>query len=316
MEEIQITTPVPQTDARTQAAQGRKLGFAAIFGAVLIWGPTYVATKIALVDMGPYLLAFMRFVLAIALLIPIAVNTLRKERNLKLPYGRLVLMGLTGGACYFAFQNLSLLYITAFEASLIGAMLPVVVAVVSWLVIGERLTPIQIGGIILAVAGVIFMTVLGNAALEASFSILGYLFLLGSAFSWAFFTILGRGVNATLPSTVVAAFNALFGAIFLLPLAIVDLAQSGWPQVSPLSWAMIAYLGLAGSGLSFLFWNYGLKTVSAGEAGTATNLGPFLGAYSAWAFLGEPITWAHIVGGIVVVAGVMLVTRQESHQNL
>ena len=287
----------------------RKLGFAAICGAVLIWGPTYVATKIALVELGPYLVGFLRSVVALLLLGPILITSFGELKGQKLPFGRLLLMGLTGGAGYFAFQNLSLLYITAFEASLIGAMLPVVVAVVSWLVLGEKLTKVQVGGVFLAVIGVVFMSVLGNAAVETSFSLIGYLLLLGSALAWALFTILGRRVNAILAPTVVTAFNALFGAAFLLPLAMLDLVGSGWPQVSPLTWAMVAYLGLAGSGLAFLLWNYGLKTVSAGEAGTVTNLGPFLGAYFAWTFLGEPITWAHLVGGGIVVAGVMLVSR-------
>lgn len=207
-------------------------------------------------------------------------------------------MGLSGGALYFALQNAGQLYVTALEASLIGAVLPVVVALMSWLFLKERLRLSQVAGIGLTVAGVVFTVLWTAGARGATFSVAGYLLLTGSAVAWAVFTILGRGIDPETPSAVVAAFNVAFGALFLLPLAAWDLWHAGWPLFSPLGWAMLAFLGLGGSGLTYVLWNYGLKSLSAGEATTLTNLVPFVGAFSAWAFLGEPLTWVHLWGAL------------------
>ncbi|MDI6870838.1 MAG: DMT family transporter [Bacillota bacterium] len=295
-------------EVRGRAVDGRTLGFLAILGAVALWGPSYVATKIVLAEMGPYLLAFVRFALATAFLGPVAVWSLKGQGGVRLPVRRLAVMGLTGGTLYFACQNAGLQYVTALEASLVGAVLPAIVALVSWAVAGEKLRPLQVTGVGLVVAGVALVAIISSGSQGATLNLLGYALLLGSAVSWAFFTLLGRRVGAEVPSAVVAAFVVAFGALFLLPLALFDLARGGWPALSPLAWAMVVFLGFGGSGLTFVLWNYGLKTLTAGVAGSLTNLVPFVGAFCAWAFLKEQLAWVHLWGGLTVLAGLRLVT--------
>lgn len=301
--------PTPRLGAKT-------VGVLCILGCVSIWGPTYVATKIVLGEMRPFLLVFVRFVLSILFLAPLAWTSWRRQEvKPRLPLGKLAAMGLTGAALYFALQNAGQTYVTALEASLFSAFLPAVTALVAWLLARERLGRTGIGGIALAVAGVIFMT-LGSTSEHGglSLSLAGYLLLLAGDVSWAVYTIIGREVNASLPAAVVAFFNIVWGALFILPLTLYDLAGSGWPHVSLLSWAMIAFLGLGGSGLTFIMWNHGLKTLSPGEATTLINLTPFLGAAAAWLVLKEPLTWAHLWGALLVVGGVLLVTRPAPNE--
>ncbi|MGE5507331.1 MAG: DMT family transporter [Chitinophagales bacterium] len=290
---------------------GKLGGILCVLGAVAIWGPTYVATKIVLSEMRPFLLVFVRFLLSTVFLAPLAWTTWRRlPAKPRLPLGKLAAMGLTGAALYYALQNAGQTYVTAVEASLFSALLPAITAVVAWLLVRERLGLWGLGGVALAVAGVVFMTI-GSSSGQGglSLSLTGYLLLLGGDVSWAVFTIIGQEVNASLPAAIVAFFNIAWGTLFVLPLTLYDLAGAGWPHVSLLSWAMIAFLGLGGSGLTFILWNHGLKTLSPGEATTLTNLVPFLGAASGSLVLKEPLTWAHLWGALLVVGGVLLVTR-------
>jgi drug/metabolite transporter (DMT)-like permease len=305
--------PHRTTETSTSKPPSRTLGMLAVLASVMLWGPTFVASKLAMREVGPFMLAFIRFVLATVFMGTLAVVTqLRNPYKKKLPMGRLAAMGLLGGALHFSFENTGLWYVSALEAALVTAMLPAVAAVTAWILIREKLRPVQIGGIVLAVLGVVFVILAGADTRGATFNLFGYFLLIGSSVAWSVYSIISSKLDPEIPSALVAAYNVVFGAIFLLPTAAIDVVRNGgFHMPSPFAWLMIVFLGLGGSGITYLLWNFGLKSLSTGEANVFTNLIPFIGAVCAWFFLKEPLTWTHLWGGLTVAAGVVLVTRQQ-----
>src|SRR5918911_565182 len=129
---------------------GRALSILLVLVAVVIWGSTYVVTKGGVEDVPPMLFALLRYCVASALLVPIALvrgGTSRLPRPT--PWGRLALMGLTGVALYYAGFNLGLTYTTASQGALIQSSIPAVTAAVAVIMLRERLSARRMLGIAL-----------------------------------------------------------------------------------------------------------------------------------------------------------------------
>ena len=192
----------------------------ALLGAVTIWGTTFVATKLALRDLGPFALTLVRFLLALLALLPLAWRErCHAAARAPLPWRALALAGLLGGGLYFALQNLGLLYTTASEASLILACIPALVALLSALLLRERIGLLRAAGVAASVLGVAVIVVADRAARWQGSGLLGDLLIVATAVAWAAYTVLGKHSGGRATPAVLSAATVGFGALFLLPLA-------------------------------------------------------------------------------------------------
>jgi drug/metabolite transporter (DMT)-like permease len=178
------------------------------------------------------------------------------------------------------------------------------VALFSLLVLQERLSRAQIGGILLSLAGVLVVLTKGSLAvlLAAAFN-KGDLFMLLALSIWVFYTIMLKktAIPAITLTTVIAALSVLL----LLPL--------GWREgmdlaaLSPLTWSIIAYIVVFPSVCSFVFWSMGVRSLGAAKAGVFLNLIPVFAALISVALGGE-LSWPQITGGCLVFLGVYFTT--------
>lgn len=288
-------------------ASGRIAGIAAAMGAVVIWGLTFVPSKVAMAEMGPFTLAVLRFGIALAVLLPLLARGERGTDLRRLPRGTLALLGFTGVALYFALQNLGLARTSATDAGLISGSVPAVTAALSAIVLGERLGPLRILGISGSVAGVAVM-VLGSASAGGG-SLEGDLLLLGAPFAWAAYTLLNKRTGGTVSEMMLLVSTMAFGVIFLLPPAALEVAVAGFGPVSMGGWLSVLFLGLGGSAASFFLWNAALRRLDAAEASTYINLVPLVTVVSAALMLGERLTLPQVAGGALVILGVYLAGR-------
>ncbi len=277
-----------------------------------IWGSAYAVTKSALNEVPPWLFAVLRFGIAASILVSLArVWDRPAPRSKPLPLGALALMGLTGVTVFFTLANVGLLYTTATEAALLQGSVPACTAALAGLFAGERIGLKRGAGIVVAAIGVGLVVLLGQHAGAASNPLLGNLLVLGAVVSWSAYTILGRRLRHA-PQLQVTAYSMLIGLLLLLPFAGYDLLVRPPASISPQTWLGAAYLGTASGAFGFVLYIRALRTLDAGQVANFVCFTPVSGAICGAVFLGERLAPGQLAGGLLVLAGVWLSTRDEA----
>ncbi|HVN54517.1 MAG TPA: DMT family transporter [Anaerolineaceae bacterium] len=279
-------------------------GYPALFLTLLIWGSTFVVTKVILHEIAPLALTFTRFAIAFAVLAPLACRQGYRLRDTFRP--SFLLFGLTGTTLFYALQNLGLKYTSVSSTVLIQSSIPAITAVLAVIVLKERLSARQIAGIALVTLGVILVGLAGEEPSASSpHPALGNLLIFGTALSWAAYTIQGRKMAGERPALVMTAASTGAGLLFLLPFTAWELSTTGLPHLSPGGALGVAYLGLVASGLTMFLWNYALHFLPASVATPFINLIPIIGLVSAL-ILGEQPPLVQVAGGALAILGVWL----------
>jgi drug/metabolite transporter (DMT)-like permease len=271
----------------------------------LFWGGTFIAGRIASAALAPAPGAFGRFVVAALFLV--AVLWSRRGGWPKLDRGQWGLIlagGLTGIVLYNLFFFSGLRLIEANRASLIVALNPIMIMLSAGLLGMERLTGRRLLGALIALAGVAVVLTRGDfSALGGSIG-LGEVLIFGCVFSWSAYTLIGRKLVGALSPLVVTTYSVLAGCAGLFFLAAPDLGQF---RTAPLEvWLAIAFLGIFGTGLGFVWYYDGVKAIGPSRAGVFINLVPGWAVLLSVLLLGERIVPATLIGGVVIVAGVTL----------
>lgn len=297
----------------------RSAAYAALTGAVVFWGGSFVATKVLLRELSPAVMVTARFAIGCAVL----AATLLLRRSFWLPRRRdlawAALLGAIGVTFHQWLQANGLLTSAASVSAWIVATTPVFVAVLGWLVLREKITVLRAVGILLAAAGMSLIVSQGDlAGLFAGRAWApGDGLVLVSAANWAVFTILSKHVidqPAVPPAKkdrpiVLMFFVLAFGLLFCLPwLAMEGGVDTIW-SLSTEGWWALAFLGIACSGLAYIFWYAGLERVDATQVGAFLYLEPLVTSLVAAPVLGEPITASLLTGGGGILLGLWLVNR-------
>lgn len=278
----------------------RVLAGLAVAGTATLWGTSMAATKAAMNDIHPAQLACLRFLVAGALL------SLLARRTGSLPdFGwRAAMLGLTGVTLFIGIQNLGLQSARAADATIIvGGALPTSAAMLGLLVLGERLEPIKMVGLLCSLMG-ISLVGLAMQGDEAS-SLLGIVLLLVAAISGAVYATLGRKTYQTRNLLPLLAGCALYGALFLAPAAILEAHVAGAPFLHSQSVGLLLYLGAGCSALGFVLWAFGLRHLTAIQNALICNLEIPVGLLTA-TLMGERLQSEALAGGFLVVLGATL----------
>jgi drug/metabolite transporter (DMT)-like permease len=290
------------TTASATSARDRTAALLALTGATAIWGSTFVVTKALLDESEPFFIVVARLTLALIILWPL-FGRRRGERPMLPLTPPFIALGLLGVAGNFGLQTVGLSYTGAADAALIVAITPVAVAVLAAVFLDERLVPRKLIGIGVSIAGVIAITGIGGAATPAG--MLGNFLVIGSTLSWAGYTILGKRLGTQSHGAGVITIATIgWGLVLLLPVAIVEMIVSA-PELSLRGVAALAYLGIGGSGVAFLLWNYALGAIGALVAGAFLNLIPVFGVALALV-VGESLSLGQVAGAVAVGVGVWL----------
>ncbi|HYF92092.1 MAG TPA: DMT family transporter [Symbiobacteriaceae bacterium] len=275
---------------------------------VLIWGSTYVATKWAMQDAGPFTTAALRFLIGWVILLAPAWRQGFRLRQVLRP--DMLKYGLTGTALFYVFQNLGLVFTTPGNAALICAALPAVAAIFSYFLLGERLPKTRLVGVGLSVLGVLLVA--GALPAAGGLRIMaGNALILGSIVSWAIYTIQGKRLPPDAPPLVITTASMGAGLLFLLPLAAVEVAVQGLPAFTLPGTLALLYLGCGSSALTAFLWNYAIRNVDASVAAMYPNLIPVVGLVMA-AASGEQIGAVQLTGGVLAMAGVWLAEQKAA----
>jgi drug/metabolite transporter (DMT)-like permease len=273
----------------------------------LCWGGTFIATRIAAQTFGPFTGASIRYSIALVFLLPMAWKQNRQLFSIKggqLPL--LILLGFSGIFAYNYFFFRGLKTVPASRGALLVALNPIFVLLMSAVVYKERITLKKITGIIISLIGVIVVISRGQVTSLMSGLETGDLFMLGCPLTWAIYTLTGKPVLKHTTPLQASAWASLIGLIMLLLLA----TQESFPAVIPVhTWWALAYLGIAGTVIAFVWYYDGIKKIGPMKTAIFTNLVPVFAVLLSVIILHEKVSWYTWSGGILVIGGVILVTR-------
>lgn len=277
----------------------------------LFFTSNLIIGRAAIGAVEPFTLAFLRWLLAALLLLPLALPGLRANRALlAAQWRRLMLLGFLGMWICGAIVYLGLKYTTATNATLIYTSSPVLILLLERVFRGRAIGTREAVGIVLALAGVVAIIVKGSlqVLLGLSYNI-GDLLFAAAALSWAVYSVLLKDRTlAPLPSNTLFAATAAMGALTLAPFMAAEVAWTGRFPTDPAAWASIAGIVISASFLAFSTYQYGVKVLGPAVTGLFMYLLPPYGVLMAVIFLGERLQPYHIAGTALVMAGLILAT--------
>ncbi len=277
--------------------------------AVVVWGASFIATKVAVAEAAPVTVVWLRFAIGVAILVAAVAwrrEWVRPDRRTLLQFAALGALGIT---FHQWLQSNALLTARASTSGWIIATTPVFIAVLAALLLRERLGGRAWLGIALAAAGVPLVVARGglDALAGGRFWSAGDLMMLLSAPNWAVFTVASRGLLRRHPAARALLLMMACGWLFTTVQFAVGPGLPDLGRLSTRGWAAVLFLGVACSGLAYLAWFDALHRLSASRTGALLYLEPLIATAVAAAVLGEPVTPTIVLGGAVILFGVWLV---------
>jgi drug/metabolite transporter (DMT)-like permease len=275
-------------------------------GATMLMGSSYPFAKEVLAAMSPLLYSASRYLLAgVVLMIVLAIvrRSISLPRRDWLPLLGLALIGVT---LFQACWGLAIARSSPSLGSIVMTTTTAFSAIVAWLG-GRRLSALGWGGIVIAFAGVVL--VVNNSLSEitiAAASVEGTLLWLMAALAWAFYVQRCAPYNTRLGALPVMAWTTFAGAICLVPFSLMFDSLAEFGQLDTRLALFWLYTGIFPVGVAYLGLTFGLERIGTSRVMAYMYLIPVAAVGLSAAFFGDPLTWARILGGLIVLAGVVL----------
>jgi drug/metabolite transporter (DMT)-like permease len=258
----------------------------------------------------PVTLAFLRWAGATIFILPFAWGYVAREwPTVRANWPVLLVLGVTGSGLFNTFQYAALVHTTATSAGIIYASGPIMIALMSHFLNGERIAPLQFSGIALSLLGVVLVLTHGVplAIAHQGFN-RGDVIMLLAVVIWAFYTAyLTR--RPRLHAMTFAAVTYAIAALINLPMSAIELAGGAVLKLTPETGLAILYVAIFPSLVAYLCYNRGVEIIGPAKAGIYMNLVPLLAALFGIVFLGEQPALYHAAGFAFILLGVALVSR-------
>jgi drug/metabolite transporter (DMT)-like permease len=295
----------------------RTLAYIALGIICIVWGTTYTVIKYAIRDFPPFMLVGMRQTTAGIIMLSIAIAMGYGRQIKALPRSYLLRQVVTGVATITGgngFITWGMQYVSSGLSSVIGALTPVVVLLISlvWHRRGERISGLTINGVLLGFAGLGVIFNDGWADFLNPDYRWGIAGCFASCFSWSLGTVMSKRYNDPAISPFVnGGIQITAGGIGGGVLSIL-LDKSHQIHHTFEGWAAAAYLAVIGSALAFTLYMFILRHLSATAASIYTYINPMVAISLGWLVFDEKVTSAMLFGIGITLLGVWLVNRGES----
>lgn len=282
-----------------------------LLATMAVWGGNVSVVKLLLELFDPLLLSALRMLVAtLTLVLVLRLRGLRWPRPSRRQALGLLVCGLLMVYVNQMFFTLGVQRTVAANAVLIIALNPLVSALVAALLLGDRLTPARLAGVVLGFGGVAAV-VLNRPGAALGQGGLGDLLVLGSVLTWVAGGVLVQRLSRGIDSAVVSTVVMLIGTVPLCLHVLFDprVALPDFAAIGALHWLMLLASGLLATALGALVWNRALTTLGVARTALYAYWVPMFGVATAVALLGEPLTVWHGVGLTAVLGGTWLGTR-------
>ena len=278
----------------------------------LFWAGNAVVAKSVVGEIPPLSMSFWRWVIALTILLPFGLPGVWRQRRVIREHSLSILALATFSVAAFN----SLLYFaavttTATNIALINATIPIMVALLAWLLLGDRTRPLQALGIGLAVLGILAVVARGDISVLTGLRAQpGDLIMVLAVSSWGLFSVLLRRQAVPLLQLTFLTVQIACGTVVILPFFLVDLLFfSGGFELNTSTALPMMYFAIFPGILAYAFWNHGVHRIGPAKAAIFMYLTPVFASVMAGIFLGERLGLFHVIGGLLILAGLFLATR-------
>ena len=272
---------------------------------MLLWGFSYVWTKIVFKYYDPLTTVFFRLLLSSLFLLPF-IYLFRNPRKIQKKHiGLFFFSALFNPFFYFLGESFGLQLVSSTISSVIIAMIPVFTPIVALISLNEKLNKLNIAGMLISFLGIMIMLVKKDLSLMADPK--GIIFLFGAVLAALIYGVLLKRLTAHYKSVTIIAYQNLIGSLYFLPLFLI-FEYDQFIQVKPNFELVSSLLLLAvfASSLAFILYTDTVRSIGISKANIYTNLIPVFTGVSSFFILAESFTPAKVVGVLVVILGVVL----------
>ncbi len=277
--------------------------------ATLLWSGNFIISRAVNKDIGPVSLAFYRWLSASIIIAPFAWKKFNEERKVVTEnYRYLLIVSLTGIALFNTFVYVAGHYTSAINMALIGTTSsPIFATIMAVVFLKEKLSRYRVIGMITCISGILLLISNGSWSKLAAFHFSkGDLWILAGAFAFAIYNVLVRKKPSTISAINFLFIIFLIGTLMLFPFYLRELIYDAPTNWNPILIGSIIYLGIGTSAIAFLCWNLAIQKLGAGRTVLFGNLIPVFSIIEAVILLGEKMTTAHIVSGVIVISGLAI----------
>jgi len=282
----------------------------ALLVTVVIWSGNFSAVKIGLSDVAPLAFSVVRFSLGAAVTLAIV-----RWREGPLRFARadwpLLLAAAISGITFnqFTFVN-ALAETTAVNVALLVGTIALWTSLVAVAAGQERLDLRHWAGVLAGLGGAVLIVV-GGQAVAGGGSLRGDAFALGTAISWAAYSVLIRPLMARYSALQLSAFMMTVGTVALVPFAIPQLLAQDWGRVGTPAIAGLLYATFLSVVLTNILYFTAIHRVGAARASLYTYLEPFLGVLFAVWLLAEGVSVVQLLGGVIVIGAIVVARPRQ-----
>ena len=286
--------------------------YATLVLTALLWSSNFVIGRAVRDDVSPATLNFLRWAIALSILLPVTMSDLRAHRvALARNWKLIALLGFTGIAAFQTLCYVALTKTTALNTILLLSLAPLAIVALSWLVLGERVTRSQVLGLTTSLGGAAVLVLHGDPATVVNLRLNeGDLWMLVAVVLWAVYSVLLRRRPAEVPPLTLHTTSVAAGTLWMLPVFGWQAARGAGLPTSSAAWIAIGFIGVFSSALAHALWVRGVASIGPSRAGVFIHLIPLFGALLAITFLGEQFATYHAVGAALVLCGVVLTGRK------
>ena len=287
------------------------MGFIYIVITFFLWGSIYVSGKLVQSSFPPVLVSDLRCTIAA---IPYFFLLRTRYRNVRIERGDIKYFILIGFLGYYVSQILVQIAIDLTGASttaLVNAVTPVMIMLFAAVLLKEKITPVKIFCLILALAGPIVIA----GGVDGRGELGGIVLNLISVCTWSLTSVMIRKFSAKYPPVVIPAYGFLFSLIFHIPTAAVVLYRTDDIRITPVAVFGVLYLGIFCSSIAQYTWSMALSVFPAGTCSLFYPLQPIFSALLGYFLLNERFGPEFFIGLLLISLDVILVTLSTARES-
>jgi drug/metabolite transporter (DMT)-like permease len=276
------------------------------FLAIVLWAGNVIVSKLAASAISPVAITFYRLILLLVLMSPFVLAPLWRDRALiRRHWWKLALSGLLAMAFFQSLSYRAAFSTTATNMAIVTALIPLLTALLSVLVLGEAVTVGMAAGGVLSFAGLLYLVGQGDLSQALRGGVhLGDALMLLAALSYSLYGVLLKHWKMNVPAWQAIYVQAIAGLLFMLPQFL--LLAPGSAALDARTLPLIGYSGIGSSILLSYLWIEGVKRLGPNRCSIFINLLPLMTALLAILLLHEQMHAYHLIGGGVSLVGVLL----------
>ncbi len=274
---------------------------------VVVWAATFSVAKYGLREIGPLAFAALRFLASAVLMVIWVWMAEGKPVIRRRDWIWIVLVGLAQIGVYQIFFSVGLYYTTASNSALLLGTAPMWTAIIAVAARQERISPLQVVGILLSFTGLALVIAAGNGNLALTWeNFRGDILTLIAAVLTASAAVVAKRPLQSYSSLRVMSISMVCGSLFLVPFAWPEMMAQEWAQVSWGAWLALAYSIVLAAVISYVLWFKSVGEIGATRTVVYNTLIPPVAVLIAVITLGERFTAWQALGAIVILGGVLL----------